>query len=145
MSGQEAIIASISDALPPSLQFKPSPGASWCLDRRQTRWHVQGSDTYSPQLGRPSFALENFGRALRMAGPWLRALPIRFYSERRQHAARCKCTMPFSRLTIRCNNSLVEDIQNYHVSYSVFEKALTRAWVSPWLLYLPTEKQCTRK
>ena len=51
MSGQEAIVASISDALPPNLSFKPSPGASWCLDRRQTRWYVQGSDTYQPDTG----------------------------------------------------------------------------------------------
>ena len=33
----------------------------------------------------------------------------------------------FSRLTIRANNTLVEDIQNYSMCYSVFEKCLTRA------------------
>ena len=51
MSGQEAIVASISDALPPNLSFRPTPGASWCLDRRQTRWYVQGSDSYSAGSG----------------------------------------------------------------------------------------------
>ena len=127
MSGQEAIVASISDALPPNLMFKPSPGASWCLDRRQTRFYVQASDTYSPGSG---------VQVLRWrisAGPneWLNpdSVSCQFDCTPKDGdmlpLANAQCL--FSRLTVRANNALVEDVQNYHVAYSVFEKCLTRA------------------
>ena len=123
MSGQEAIVASISDALPPNLMFKPSPGASWCLDRRQTRFYVQGSDTYSPNSG---------VQVLRWrisAGPneWLNPGSVRVQFDFTPKdgdvlpLANAQCL--FSRLTVRANNALVEDVQNYHVAYSVFEDA----------------------
>ena len=127
MSGQEAIIASISDALPPNLQFRPAPGASWCLDKRETRWYVQGSDTYSPNSG---------VQVLRFrisAGPneWLSPSSVRLQFDftpkggNVRPIANAQCL--FSRLTVRANNALLEDVQNYNVVYSVFEKALTRA------------------
>ena len=127
MSGQEAIVASISDALPPNLSFRPTPGASWCLDRRQTRWYVQGSDTYSPGSG------VQVMRFRISAGPneWLSPNSVRLQFDftpkdgNMKPVANAQCL--FSRLTIRANNALLEDVQNYHMSYSVFEKCLTRA------------------
>ena len=127
MSGQEAIVASISDALPPNLSFRPSPGASWCLDRRQTRWYVQGSDSYSPGSG------VQVMRWRISAGPneWLSPNSVRLQFDftpkdgNVRPMANAQCL--FSRLTIRANNALLEDVQNYHVAYSVFEKCLTRA------------------
>jgi hypothetical protein len=127
MSGQEAIISSISDALPPGLHFRHDPAASWCLDRNQTRFYVSGSDSYSPSSGVQVL------RWRLSAGPneWMNPASVRFQFDftpvghTMQPIANAQCL--FSRLTIRANNTLVEDIQNYSMCCSVFEKCLTRA------------------
>ena len=51
MSGLEQVTSSVEDVLIETLSFKPNPGASYITAKRDTRWHPQGSDTYSSTSG----------------------------------------------------------------------------------------------
>ena len=127
MSGLETITSSVQDVLIDSLQFTPKPGASYITARRDTRFFAAGSDSYQPDTGVKVIRINLTGAPQEWLDP--ASLRISFDLTNRSSTAVVQpITGPwafFSRVSIRVLGTLVEDLQQYGLTYQVFSNGLT--------------------
>ena len=122
--------SSVEDVLIDSLQFKPSPGASYLTAKRNTRWHASGSDTYSSSTGVRVLRFALTGAAQEWCDP--QSIRLQFDlnetgNEANKHLK--PLTGPWGliqRVSVRVLGTLVEDITNYNRCYQQFFMGLTK-------------------
>ena len=127
MSGLETVTSTVQDVLIDSLSFTPRPGASYITARRDTRWFAAGSDSYQPDTGVKVIRINLTGAPQE----WLDPSSLRVsmdITNRSNTAVVQPITGPwafFSRVSIRVLGTLVEDLQQYGLTYQVFSNGLT--------------------
>ena len=126
MSGLETVTSSVQDVLIDSLSFQPRPGASYITARRDTRWFAAGSDTYQSDTGVKVIRINLTGAPQE----WLDPASVRVSFDLTNKGADVlqPITGPwafFSRCSIRVLGTLVEDLQQYGLTYQVFSNGLT--------------------
>ena len=122
MSGLETVTSTVQDVLIDSLSFTPRPGASYITARRDTRWFAAGSDSYQSDTGVKVIRISLTGAPQEWLSP--DSVRISFdVTNRSQDKVIQPITGPwafFSRVSIRVLGTLVEDIQQYGLTYQVF-------------------------
>ena len=126
MSGLETVTSTVSDVLIDSLSFQPRPGASYITSRRDTRWFAAGSDTYQSDTGVKVIRINLTGAAQEWLDP--SSVRVSFDLTNKGQEDLQPISGPwafFSRCSIRVLGTLVEDLQQYGLTYQVFSNGLT--------------------